>query len=94
MDYAARAAQIMQPFVGDEITDDTLCAMCADAYTTFAHPAVVPFVQIDDDHFVEELFHGPTLAFKDVALQLVGRMFEHVLVATESSGDDRRSDVG
>ena len=53
--------------------------MCAEAYATFAHPAVVPLVQIDDDHFVEELFHGPTLAFKDVALQLVGRLFEHVL---------------
>ncbi len=79
MDYAARAAQIMQRFVGDEIPDDTLAAMCRDAYSTFDHPAVVPLVQIDDEHFVEELFHGPTLAFKDVALQLVGRMFEHVL---------------
>ncbi|HEY0519527.1 MAG TPA: threonine synthase [Ilumatobacteraceae bacterium] len=79
MDYAARAAQVMQTFVGDEIASDTLAAMCADAYATFTHPAVVPLVQIDDDHFVEELFHGPTLAFKDVALQLVGRLFEHVL---------------
>jgi threonine synthase len=79
MDYAARAAQIMQMFVGDEIAADTLAAMCADAYDTFSHPAVVPLVQIDDEHFVLELFHGPTLAFKDVALQLVGRLFEHVL---------------
>ncbi len=79
MDYAARAAQIMQLFVGDEIPVDTLAAMCTDAYNTFAHPAVVPLVQIDADHFVQELFHGPTLAFKDVALQLVGRLFEHVL---------------
>jgi threonine synthase len=79
MDYAARAAQVMQTFVGDEISADTMASMCADAYATFAHPAVVPLVQIGDDHFVEELFHGPTLAFKDVALQLVGRLFEHVL---------------
>ena len=79
MDYAARAAQIMQLFVGDEIAPPMLATMCADAYATFAHPAVVPLVQIDDEHFVEELFHGPTLAFKDVALQLVGRLFEHVL---------------
>jgi threonine synthase len=79
MNYAARAAQIMQLFVGDEIASPTLATMCADAYATFAHPAVVPLVQIDDEHFVEELFHGPTLAFKDVALQLVGRLFEHVL---------------
>jgi threonine synthase len=77
--YARRAAQIMQLFVGDEIAPDTLEAMCVDAYSTFAHPAVVPLVQIGDEHFVEELFHGPTLAFKDVALQLVGRLFEHVL---------------
>ena len=79
MTYSERAAQIMQTFVGDEIAADVLAAMCADAYSTFAHPAVVPLVQIGDDHFVEELFHGPTLAFKDVALQLVGRLFEHVL---------------
>jgi threonine synthase len=79
MTYAARAAQVMQTFIGDEISPDDLGAMCADAYATFSHPAVVPLVQIADEHFVQELFHGPTLAFKDVALQLVGRMFEHVL---------------
>ena len=85
MDYAARAAQVMQTFVGEEIDRDALAAMCAQAYAGFDHPAVVPLVQIDDDHFVEELFHGPTLAFKDLALQLVGRLFEHVL-----SRQDRR----
>jgi len=78
-DYAARAAQIMQLFIGDEIDADALARMCTQAYSAFDHPAVVPLVQIDDDHFVEELFHGPTLAFKDLALQLVGRLFEHVL---------------
>ena len=77
--YAQRAAQIMQPFVGDDITAADLAAMCTDAYRTFAHPAVAPLVQIGDGHFVQELFHGPTLAFKDIALQLVGRLFEHVL---------------
>jgi threonine synthase len=79
MGYAARAAQVMQPFVGDEIAPGDLLSLCTDAYAAFAHPAVVPLVQIGDEHFVEELFHGPTLAFKDVALQLVGRLFEHVL---------------
>jgi threonine synthase len=77
--YAERAAQIMQPFVGDDISAADLRAMCIDAYRTFAHPAVAPLIQIGDDHFVQELFHGPTLAFKDIALQLVGRLFEHVL---------------
>ena len=57
----------------------SLAPMCADAYATFRHPAVVPLVQIDDRHWLLELFHGPTLAFKDVALQLVGRLFDHVL---------------
>ena len=55
--------------------------MCADAYATFRHPAVVPLVQIDHRQWLAELFHGPTLAFKDVALQLVGRLFDHVLGA-------------
>ena len=77
MTYAERAAQVMAPFVGDDIAD--LQELCDAAYATFAHKAVVPLVQIDDAQFVQELFHGPTLAFKDVALQLVGRMFDRVL---------------
>ncbi len=78
-DYAQRAAQVMQCFVGDDITPDALLAMCREAYAAFAHPAVVPLVQTGAHDFVQELFHGPTLAFKDVALQLVGRLFDHVL---------------
>ncbi|MCU1360751.1 MAG: thrC [Ilumatobacteraceae bacterium] len=77
--YAERAAQVIGQFVGDDIAGDVLLELCRQAYATFAHPAVVPLVQIDDGHFVQELFHGPTLAFKDVALQLVGRLFDHVL---------------
>jgi threonine synthase len=79
--YAQRAAQIIQLFVGDELSPSVVQRLCDDAYATFAHPAVVPLVQIDHQHFVQELFHGPTLAFKDVALQLVGRMFDEVLRA-------------
>jgi threonine synthase len=79
--YAQRAAQIIQLFVGDDLPASTVQRLCAEAYATFAHPAVVPLVQLHDEHFVEELFHGPTLAFKDVALQLVGRMFDEVLRA-------------
>jgi threonine synthase len=77
--YAELAAAVIAPFVGDDIDRDTLGRLCDEAYATFGHPATVPLVQIDDHHFVQELFHGPTLAFKDVALQLVGRMFDHVL---------------
>ena len=50
-----------------------------DAYATFRHPEVAPLVQIENDLWIQELFHGPTLAFKDLALQVVGRLFDHVL---------------
>ena len=78
-DYADIAAAVMAPFVGDDLSADTLSELCHEAYATFRHPAVVPLVQIDERQWLLELFHGPTLAFKDVALQLVGRMFDHVL---------------
>ena len=77
MTYAQRAAQVMAPFVGEDVPD--LAALCEEAYATFAHPAVAPLTQLDARHFLMELFHGPTLAFKDVALQLVGRLFDTVL---------------
>ena len=77
--YAERAAEVMLPFVEPDIDEATLTKLCNDAYATFRHPAVVPLVQIDHRQWVLELFHGPTLAFKDVALQLVGRMFDHIL---------------
>jgi threonine synthase len=77
--YADAAHRIITPFVGDDIAPDVLAAMCADAYATFRHAAVVPLVQLDDRQWLAELYHGPTLAFKDVALQLVGRLFDHVL---------------
>jgi threonine synthase len=80
-DYAARAAQVIDCFVGGDLPSATVERLCRDAYATFAHPSVVPLVQLHHDHFVQELFHGPTLAFKDVALQLVGRLFDEVLSA-------------
>jgi threonine synthase len=77
--YAATAVAVLMPFVGDDIGEAELAAMCGAAYATFRHEAVVPLVQIGHNQWVGELFHGPTLAFKDVALQLVGRLFDHVL---------------
>lgn len=77
--YAEVAAEVIAPFVGDEIAPADLHAMCEAAYATFRHDAVCPLVQIGPNEWVLELFHGPTLAFKDVALQLVGRLFDHVL---------------
>jgi threonine synthase len=79
VDYATTAATVVAPFIDGEIDIGSLRRMCEDAYATFRHPAVCPLVQIGPDDWLLELFHGPTLAFKDVALQLVGRMFDHVL---------------
>ena len=70
--YPELAARVMAPFVGDAITFADLQAMCRRAYAGFTHPAMVPLVQLDTDLFALELFHGPTLAFKDLALQLPG----------------------
>ncbi|HRE02988.1 MAG TPA: threonine synthase [Ilumatobacteraceae bacterium] len=77
--YADAAAAVMAPFVGDEIAPATFHALCAEAYASFRHDAVVPLVQVGANEWLLEQFHGPTLAFKDVALQLVGRLFDHVL---------------
>lgn len=77
--YAELAARIIHRFTGGAFAFETLHAMCVEAYSHFRHPAVVPLVQLGPRDFALELFHGPTLAFKDVALQLLGRMFDHVL---------------
>ena len=79
--FAERATQIIAPFVGDEIAESDLHAMCRAAYSTFRDPHVAPLRELGDNRWLLELFHGPTLAFKDVALQLVGRLFDHVLTA-------------
>ena len=79
--YAEAAETIISPFVGDAIPRENLSAMIADAYRTFRHPAVTPLAQLSDNLFLLELFHGPTLAFKDVAMQLLGRLMNHALKA-------------
>jgi threonine synthase len=82
--YPELAARVMQPFVGDALPFETLQALCHKAYAGFRHPAVVPVVQLETGLFVQELFHGPTLAFKDMALQLLGPLFDHVLTARDA----------
>src|SRR5271166_3609635 len=82
--YHALAARVIQPFVGDTIPFASLATLCRDAYAGFDHPAVVPLIQLDTGLFVQELFHGPTLSFKDMALQLLGRLFDHVLAARDA----------
>ncbi|MFL6811443.1 MAG: threonine synthase [Bradyrhizobium canariense] len=77
--YWEVAIEVIRPFVGGEISDAELGRMANEAYATFRHPAVVPLRQMAPHQFVLELFHGPTLAFKDVAMQLISRLMDHVL---------------
>lgn len=79
MSYAQVAFRVIKPFIGGSIPDAELQRMIAEAYATFGHKAVVPLRQSDANDWVLELFHGPTLAFKDVALQLLGRLFDWAL---------------
>lgn len=79
--YSDIALHVMKPFVGDCLDDDTLGRLVHDTYATgaFDHTARAPLVQIGPNAWILELWHGPTLAFKDYALQLLGKLFDHVL---------------
>jgi threonine synthase len=76
--YATIADRIISLYA-DDVASDQLSKMIHEAYATFRHPSVCPLVEIDTNLFVLELFRGPTLAFKDVAMQLLGRLMDHVL---------------
>jgi threonine synthase len=77
--YAELAAEVLAPFVGDAFHRDELLAILEDAYAGFDHRAVAPLKQIGSGEFLLELFHGPTIAFKDYAMQVLGRLFDAVL---------------
>ncbi len=77
--YAAFAAEVMWPFVDGSIERKAFEQICADAYGTFSADDVIPVTTLADGIELVELFHGPTLAFKDVAMQLLGRLFDHEL---------------
>ena len=79
--YAEVAVEVIRPFVGDSISEADLSRLAREAYGTFRHPAVVPVAQFGASTFLLELFHGPTLAFKDVAMQLLARLMDHALTA-------------
>ncbi|MDP2213836.1 threonine synthase [Phenylobacterium sp.] len=79
--YEEVAFRIMRPFIGDAIGDDDLQRMIGEAYASFRHKAIVPLRQLGSNDWLLELFHGPTLAFKDVAMQILARLFDHVLAA-------------
>jgi len=78
--YADVAFDIISRFVDGEIPDAELRAIVEAAYATFRHPSVAPLVELEPGHFVLELFHGPTLAFKDVAMQFLARVMDHILI--------------
>ena len=77
--YEDIAFRVMRPFVGDTFTDDEFRTLIAKAYAGFEHVCRAPVKQVGDGLWMAELFHGPTLAFKDFAMQLIGQMFQHVL---------------
>jgi threonine synthase len=95
LSYAETAVRVMLPFVAGDLSEDELRELCTRAYGRFSHAAVTPLVQLDAQHWLLELFHGPTLAFKDVALQLLGLLFEkfltgsndHLTIVGATSGD-------
>ncbi|MGJ8589130.1 MAG: threonine synthase [Yoonia sp.] len=82
--YEEVAFDVMRPFIGDTFTDDEFRKLITQAYAGFGHAARAPLVQLDSNHFLLELFQGPTLAFKDFAMQLIGQMFQAALTR---SGD-------
>ncbi|MDW6020927.1 threonine synthase [Mesorhizobium sp. BAC0120] len=95
LSYSDLAIRVLSPFLGAEIDTATFSRIVKEAYGTFRHPAVCPLVQVEANRFILELFHGPTLAFKDVAMQLLARLMDHVLaergarttIAGATSGD-------
>jgi len=95
LSYVETAVRVIAPFVGDSLSENELRDLCTQAYARFDHAAVTPLKQLDHRHWLLELFHGPTLAFKDVALQLLGLLFEkflsrrdtHLTIVGATSGD-------
>ncbi|MGV6806966.1 MAG: threonine synthase [bacterium] len=79
LEYRDLAFKVMQPFVNGEIPDAVLKELIDKSYDTFSHDAIAPLVQIAHNEWILELFHGPTLAFKDFALQFLGHLLDHIL---------------
>ncbi|MDD9731152.1 threonine synthase [Mameliella sp. AT18] len=79
LSYEETAFRVMRPFVGEGFTDEVFADLIAKAYAGFGHGARAPLVQLAPGHFLLELFHGPTLAFKDFAMQLIGQLFQEAL---------------
>ncbi|UAJ11823.1 threonine synthase [Polymorphobacter megasporae] len=95
LSYVETAVRVCTPFVGDALSEDELRRLLTTAYAGFSHAAVAPLKQLDERNWLLELFHGPTLAFKDVAMQALGLLFEtflgrrteHLTIIGATSGD-------
>ena len=81
LSYTDLAFRVIQPFVGGAIADTDLKRIIDDAYRHFDTEEVAPLTELGNGEWMMELFHGPTLAFKDVAMQFLGPLFDHVLAA-------------
>ena len=81
LSYPDLALRVMQPFVGNTIPVEALKRMIDETYAGFGHRCAAPLKQLAPNLWLMELFHGPTLAFKDYAMQLLARLFDHVLAA-------------
>ena len=84
LSYGALAGRILAPFVGEAIAEKDLAELVESAYAGFDHPEIAPLTEIGENEWLLELFHGPTLAFKDYAMQPLGRLFDYVLEARGS----------
>jgi threonine synthase len=84
--YTEVAYRVMRPFVDGAIDDASFRRLIDESYAVFKHDAVAPLKQLAANHFLLELFHGPTLAFKDIALQLLGRLLDHFLAKRGEPG--------
>ena len=79
LSYEEIAFKVISPFVGDCFSEDELGKIINNAYYNFGHQERAPLVELESNHFLLELFHGPTLAFKDFAMQLIGQFFQVAL---------------
>ncbi len=79
LSYVELAAEVMRPFMEDAIPEADLQALLEKSYSTFHHPDIAPLVELEEGEYVLELFHGPTLAFKDFALQFLGNALDYML---------------
>ena len=77
--YVDLAVEVVAPFVGDALPRSELERIIAESYASFDHPEIAPVTELGDNEYLLELYHGPTLAFKDFALQVLGRLLDHVL---------------